>query len=425
MAGSRQPEAMADLSTYAQAFEQAQFPAASREARRAELARFLAQGFPSRRHEWWRYTDLSALAAQTLKPASGRMAAAARLPRTDGLVYVDGRLLDTASSATELSAPVEFVTDSGVDGDEGLQALNRAFATPGLNLQLGERASIARPFHLVLAGSADGTMTHQRHCVRLGAQAQATLIVDFRGEAGNRLATHTLDIELAEGAQLKLYRVQTEGAGSSLLVRTDARLAAHAQLQAVCIDGGAGLCRQDFNVELQGPGADIALHGLFMPRVGAHLDNHTRIVHAQPHGRSREYFRGIVDARTQAIFNGKIVVAPGAQKTDSEQRLATLLLSRKAEVNAKPELEIHADDVRCAHGASVGQLDTTALSYLRLRGLDAETARKLLLRGFAAQILDTIALPSLRADVQQRLGLDADDDAALIDALGAFEEEPA
>jgi Fe-S cluster assembly protein SufD len=153
-----------------------------------------------------------------------------------------------------------------------------------------------------------------------------------------------------------------------------------------------------------------------MPAAAGHTDNYTRIVHAAPHCRSRERFKGIVEARARAVFVGKVVVQPGAQKTDSEQHVANLLLSKKAEVNAKPELEIYADDVKCAHGATVGQLDDTALSYLRSRGIGAAEARALLLRAFGGEVLERIALPALRESLAQRLGLGSEDH------FGAFEE---
>jgi len=141
------------------------------------------------------------------------------------------------------------------------------------------------------------------------------------------------------------------------------------------------------------------------PAPGGHVDNQTRIVHAAPHCRSREQFKGIIDAKAKAIFVGKVIVQPGAQKTDSEQRVANLLLSRKAEVNAKPELEIYADDVKCAHGATVGQLDDKALEYLRSRGIAADAARALLLRAFGAEVLDQLAIPALRDRLAARMGL--------------------
>lgn len=171
----------------------------------------------------------------------------------------------------------------------------------------------------------------------------------------------------------------------------------------VTVDLGAGLSRHDLNVALVEQGAEVHLHGLYAPAHGAHVDNHTRIEHRAPHCISREFFRGVVNEDTRAVFNGKIYVAEGARKTDSEQRVSNLLLSPKAEVNAKPELEIYNDDVKCAHGATFGQLDEDAIYYLRARGIDREAARALLTYSFAREILDGIAHEELRQRVTTRL----------------------
>ncbi len=203
--------------------------------------------------------------------------------------------------------------------------------------------------------------------------------------------------------------MQDEQAEATLLTRIDARLDRDSFLRSVVVDCGGGLVRHDFNITLAAPGAEVSLAGLYQPAPGAHLDNQTRIVHAAAHCRSRERFKGIIDARAKAIFVGKVVVQPGAQKTDSEQHVANLLLSKKAEVNAKPELEIYADDVKCAHGATVGQLDDVALEYLRSRGIAAAAARAMLLRAFGSEVLEGIALPALRQQLAARMGLGAED----------------
>ncbi len=400
------------LASYAEAFERftAVVPAPQRAARRERLNEFLKLGFPHRKVEDWRYTDLSTLATGSFINASDATdsLSGAFLPRTDRLVYINGHLDKTQSTADELS---DWIAGDDVTGD-AVAALNAAFALPGLNLKLGRNATIARTLHIVIAGHPQNSpaMNHQRHRIELGEAAEATIVFDFIGLGdGAHLATHTLDIRLAAGARLQLYRVQNERAGSTLLTRIDARLARDSHFEAVCVDGGSGLARHDLNVELAEPGAEVIVDGLFMPVPGAHIDNHTRIVHAAPHGRSRELFKGIVDERTRAVFNGKIIVRPGAQKTDSEQHVANLLLSRRAEIDAKPELEIYADDVKCAHGATVGQLDETALAYLRSRGIDAATARALLLRAFASEVLDKVEPAALRARLRQQLNLPAGD----------------
>lgn len=384
-----------------------QLPDREREQRLLRLRPFLDSGFPDRHREDWKYTDLAAFNDKAYTPAETAEVAldALRLPRTDRLVYVNGHLDASQSSADELSALVPDES-SAIDS---IAALNAAFALPGLNLRLGRNASIARVLHIIVVTTPSATpaMSHQRHLIELGELAHAHVVFEFRG-AGDHLQTHSLDLRLGTGSRLKLDRVQVSSSGSTLLTRIDARLDRDSQLDARCIDGGSGLTRHDFNIDLAGVNAEARLNGLYLPAAGGHIDNHTCIVHSAPHCRSRESFRGIVDVRARAVFNGKVVVRPGAQKTDSEQHVANLLLSPRAEVNAKPELEIYADDVKCAHGATVGQLDLKALAYLRSRGVDGETARAMLLRAFAAEILDGITLPALNARLARDLGFPAE-----------------
>jgi Fe-S cluster assembly protein SufD len=204
------------------------------------------------------------------------------------------------------------------------------------------------------------------------------------------LALHNLEIELADNAALTLYRIQQPGRATSLISRLDARLGRDARLDCVGLYAGGALVRNDLNVSLDAPGAHAELHGVIAPAAGEHLDVHTRLDHRAPHGTSRETFRCLVPAKARAIFNGKVMVHAGAQKTDSEQHVDSLLLAPGAEVNAKPELEIYADDVKCAHGATCGQLSDEAIYYLRTRGLDTATARGVLLRTFAHEVLRRI-----------------------------------
>lgn len=408
---------MSPLAAYAESFERfaAGLPEPQRAARRAQFERFLDAGFPTPRIEAWHYTDLAPLAAQQFilpAAAADQSLLPQLLAEADHLVYRDGQLDRTVSSAAELHA------DSlpGSDLADSVTALNTAFAGGGLNLKLGRGQRRDRPLQVVVAGAAARTMVHQRHRIELGDNAEATVLFQFVGRAGPRLGTQVIDIILAAGSRLNLYRVQDEQDGATLLTRIDARLGRDSRLHAVTVDCGGGLVRHDFNVSLAAPGAEVGLNGLYRPAPGAHLDNQTRIVHAAPHCRSRERYKGIVEERARAIFVGKVKVEPGAQKTDSEQHVANLLLSKKAEVDAKPELEIYADDVKCAHGATVGQLDDTALGYLRSRGIPAAEARALLLRAFGGEVLEHIALPALREQLAARMNLASADDFAELEA---------
>lgn len=394
------------LASYAESFERfaAQLPREQQAARRAQFDRFAAAGFPTPRIEEWHYTDLGPLTGQSFglaEPAAADLEDL--LPDADHLVYVNGRLDAAHSSAAQRHQDLPAVAETG----DSVTALNGAFTSGGLDLRLERGERLARPLQVLVVGVGGSApaMTHQRHRIELGQNAEATVIFQFQGRSGGRLGTQVIEIGLAAGARLTLYRLQDEHADATLLTRIDARLGRDSSLQSVSVDSGSGLVRHDFNVDLAEPGAEAILSGLYQPAPGGHIDNHTRVVHSAPNGRSREYFRGVIDARAKAVFNGKVVVQPGAQKTDSEQHVANLLLSKKAEVNAKPELEIYADDVKCAHGATVGQLDDTALEYLRSRGIDAAAARALLLRAFATAVLERIGIPQLRRQAELRLGL--------------------
>jgi Fe-S cluster assembly protein SufD len=245
---------------------------------------------------------------------------------------------------------------------------------------------------LALEVRLEGLLTHR---IALRANQQATLVLHevpcHPERSEGSLAFHNLEIELADNASLTLYRIQQPGRGTNLISRLDARLARDARFECVGLYAGGALARNDLNVSLDAPGARAELHGVLAPAAGEHLDVHTRLDHRAPHGTSRESFRCLVPAKARAIFNGKVIVHPDAQKTDSEQHVDSLLLAPGAEVNAKPELEIYADDVKCAHGATCGQLDDDAIYYLRTRGLDPATARGVLLRTFAHEVLKRIA----------------------------------
>ena len=306
-------------------------------ARQQALETFLKFGLPSTELEDWKYTDLSPLASL---------------------------------NATALQPQPDWIESPSGDYEDGLDALNAAFSG-------GERRQVISGLKVFDCGH------HQRLKLKVSTAAELRLTDDTR--AG--FSTFFADIEIAPGAKLKLVRLQNAAADAQRVSRVRVRLQRDARLEAVTVDLGGHLIRHDFDVSLDGPGAEVTLHGLFAPGGKAHVDNHTRIDHRAPHCNSREFFRGLAFDQSRAVFNGKIVVHPHAQKTDSEQRIASLLLSSKAEINAKPELQIEADDVKCAHGATFGQLDEDAMFYLRSRGVSADAARALLTQAFVEPIL--------------------------------------
>ena len=402
-------------------------PPATHAVRQAALAELTAVGWPTRRREQWRYTDLEPLATAQLNltpaPTSGTAReAVSRLldapefgARGRQLALLDGQLLRPATAL----APLEISeTESRWSEFEArfaraiatasypLAALNTAFLQRGLWLRLPARTSVAGPIHIVVASSArSGVATQPRIIIEAEEGAEATIVQHFVDcdNASPGWVNGVTQLDLAAGSRLKLYRFQEhnrERTHTSLLA---AELAAGAELTAAYFDLGGKLVRNDVAVRLSGRGARTELTGLFLAGTSQHVDNHTTIQHAAGETVSRENFRGIIGERGRGVFNGKVVVESGCQRIDAEQHNDNLLLGEHAEINAKPELEIYANDVKCSHGSTVGELDAEQLFYLRARGLDTPTARRLLTTAFAAVILDLVHDESTRAHATERV----------------------
>lgn len=376
---------------YGRAF--AALPQALREARSGAYARFERERFPGKRIEDWHYTDLSALNERDFAAAPAAKAAAVdALADAELLHFVNGRRIGGPARSDEAG--------NGL-ADDGVTALNAALYRDGADLEIS--GSAPRRIHLYswIGGGTKPAMVHLRHRIVLRRGSQATLFLDLQGDDSELLSTQVAEIDVEAGAHLTLVRLQSLGKASTDIARTEIRLGRDAQLRYLGVDLGGALARHDLNVQLAETGAEAHLNGIFAPADRTHADTHTRIIHTAPNTISRELYRGLVMDRAHAVFNGRIVVQPGAQKTDSEQHVACLLLSPRAEVNAKPELEIYADDVKCAHGSTCGQLDEQSIYYLRTRGLDLDAARTLLTYTFAYDALGTLADEPLR----RRLGL--------------------
>jgi Fe-S cluster assembly protein SufD len=381
-----------------EAFEAAfaRLPQAQRTQRSAAWQAFRETGLPRKHAEDWRYTELSGLTQAPFLPAPLMHPGLPGLAGAETLAFVNGYC---AEGSLALVMPMEPAPLRC-----GISALNGALASDGLNLRVAPGTS-REPLYLVTwFGGTDKGMAHLRHRIELGAHARAVIVLHELGDAAPFFATQVFDLELGAGARLDLYRVQQPGRATQVITRLDARLSRDATFNCASLHGGSALARHDVNVRLDGPGAGAELHGLLVPAAGAHLDVHTRLDHVATHGRSRERYRALVPAGARASFNGKVIVHRGAQKTDSEQHVDSLLLAPGAEINAKPELQIDADDVKCAHGATCGQLDEDALYYLRARGIALPEARALLLGAFAGEIVQRYAFEPARALAQQVLG---------------------
>lgn len=392
-------------------------------ARAEALERFLDRGFPRTSEEDWRFTSLRGLASQKFRlPGRHAHGAGTRVDYRLGgsncheLVFVNGRFSEELSSISGLPAGLQIRSLARVleddaeairpvlprEGGDGtvFADLNRAFFTDGAFIHVGPGTVVERPVHLVFLSTETSTMSHPFNAILAEARSELRIVESYVGADESVYWTNAVThIAIGEGAVLDHYKLQREGAaafhiGSLSVVETrDAVLRDHS------ISLGARLSRHDIRVILEGEGSDTSLNGLYSVRGTQHVDHHTLIDHRAPRCTSRELYKGVLDQESTGVFDGRIVVRPKAQKTNAQQSNKNLLLSRNALVNTNPRLEINADDVKCAHGATIGQLDADALFYLRSRGIELSDARHILTRGFLADVTERIQIETLRQAV--------------------------
>jgi Fe-S cluster assembly protein SufD len=245
-------------------------------------------------------------------------------------------------------------------------------------------------------------MMHPRTLVVAGRHSRATVIESYVATTDAMYFTNAVtEVSVGEGATLRHYKIQREGARAFHVGTIEAHQARDSHYVSFALATGGALTRTNIYTTLDGEGAGATLNGLYMLNGEQHCDQQTQIVHAQPNCFSRELYKGVLDGRSHGVFNGKVFVHPIAQKTDGKQTNNTLLLSDTAQIDTKPQLEIFADDVKCTHGATVGQIDQMALFYLKSRGVPNALARRLLTYAFAADVLETIDTPEVREDLER------------------------
>ena len=392
-------------------------------ARRDAMQAFLAAGLPTTRNELWKYTALRALERREFcacdEDAATRAidASAFALPDADGprLVFVNGVFradlsclhdLPQGLSVQPLSRalgeqpePLRFALTRRESGRDAFAALNLALASDGVVLRVAENAQIETPVHVVHVGApADsGVAWHARNIIELAAGAHLKLI-EHHAAAGEHthLANLATEVTLRERAHLDWLVVQDAASGATLLRRSDLRLHEDAQVTLHALELGGALARHEVHIELDGDRACVSTRGAFALRGRQHTDTELLIEHRGRDTVSRSLWRGVADGRARGVFHGAITVHPGADGTDAQLSNKNLLLSPDAEIDTRPALEIHADEVKAAHGATVGQLDERALFYLRSRGLPAGQARMLLVRAFCAVALASVQPQTLR-----------------------------
>ncbi|MES2355894.1 MAG: Fe-S cluster assembly protein SufD [Pseudomonadota bacterium] len=399
-----------------------------RRARHLALERFCEVGFPTTREEDWRYTNVTAIEKNSfaLLPDSHNGINATEIEQlaiTDShtLVFVNGRFMPGLSNIDHLPQEIRMMNlatavDRHSDAVEplltedveqlhnGFAALNAALWTDGAYIDFAGTGIVGKPIHLIFVATEATLALHPCNIVRLGKGCGATIIEHYVGLEGiNYFTNAATRITLSDGAIVEHTKLQQEASRAFHIADTHTLQAQNSHFISHSFAFGSALFRNQLETRLDGEHCEATLNGLYVANGRQHMDNHTCIEHAQPLGHSREFYKGVLDGAARAVFNGKIIVHPDAQKTDARQSNRNLLLSDNAEVDTRPQLEIYADDVKCTHGATVGQLDENQIFYLRSRGVDEHAARTLLTCAFADEIVSRVNVVSLRKRLEKLL----------------------
>ncbi len=396
--------------------------------RQSAIDSFGENGFPTTRHEAWKYTDVRPLLKQNFAvvDAGAHDINDEQLNeiRFTGLecqelVFVNGHfsvelsaeqdaiVCSLANAGDTAKREIETYINRFARSDKhGFAALNSAFVVDGAFIHVPDNVELELPVHLIFIARKQDTsfISHPRNLIVLGNNARATVIESYVGLDDSSYCTNTVtEIVTGQGASLEHYKLQQEGNNGFHIGYLHAQCQKDSRLESHSISLGGALVRNDIDAVLAEPGAHVGLNGLYVAGGDQHIDNHTRVDHSVPNTSSDENYRGVLDGKARAVFNGKVVVHKDAQKTDAQQSNANLLLSNDAEIDTKPELEIYADDVKCSHGATVGQLDDNMLFYLRTRAVDEQTARSLLTFAFAEEVIRRITLKPVRERIEYKV----------------------
>jgi Fe-S cluster assembly protein SufD len=386
--------------------------------REAAFARFSSLGFPDTHQEEWRFTNVAPIARglwkQVVSASGAPIPAFATGPR---IVFVNGWYSPELSDTTgvgpgvkvgtleqDMAAAEPHLAKYAAYDEQPFVALNTAFLRDGVLVRIARGTVVEHPIHIIYATvpGHEAALTHPRTLVIAGAQSQCAIVESYTGLRGSYFTNAVTEIVAGEGAVIDHYKIQEEGPAANHIATLQAYVGRSANFSSHSISLGGALVRNDANAVLS-EGSHATLNGLYIATGVQHVDNHTAIDHAKPHATSHELYKGILDGKSTAVFNGKIFVRKDAQKTDSKQTNKNLVLSDDAVINTKPELQILADDVRCTHGATIGQLDAEAMFYLQSRGIGKGDARNLLIFAFARDIVDRIKVEPLRGSLESAL----------------------
>jgi Fe-S cluster assembly protein SufD len=404
-------------------------PASLKDLRRQGIERFAALGFPTIRMEEWRFTNVAPVARLPLRLSRSVNGVGPeeferyRYEGSAAVAFVNGRFrpefsdlegLPAGVVVSGLAAAIEsqpeivepYLGHSAKFDEQAFVALNTAFLNDGALIHVPRGVVVEKPIHLMMMASpgAEPMAFFPRNLIVAEENSQVTVVEHYvTAGRGAYLSSPVTELVAQANAVVDHYKLQRESREAFHLATFQLRQERDSNVSSHSISWGGALVRNDVNALLDGEGCEATLNGLYMVEGNQLVDNHMRVEHAKPHCDSHELYKGILEGKARAVFNGRIYVHPGAQKTDAKQTNRNLLLSPDALCNSNPQLEIFADDVRCTHGSTVGQLDPTAVFYLRSRGIGDEAARSLLTYAFAADIVERIRVGSVRRDLEEFL----------------------
>lgn len=395
--------------------------------RKQALDSFASNGFPSLREEDWRYTNVSAIEKKLFSPVvpaeigavDTQWLNAYRVADAWSIVLVDGhfsaalsdleglpesvRVVDMATALEQYPEDLQAYFAQAVSHEQhGFVAFNAAWFTDGLFVHVPVKEVLTQPVQLIHVVTQADYMANTRHIIAVDTMAQAEVIETFIGCDDSYLSASVMEVFVAENADLSVYKLQVEGEKAYHFGGTYVKQAANARFKHHNFAFGGLLARNDIRTDLE-QASECELNGLYLGIKRQHIDNHTRINHLKPYAISKELYKGVLNQRARGVFQGRVVVAEQAQKTSSEMNNRNLLLSDGAEADTKPQLEIYADDVKCAHGVTVGQLDEKSIFYLQSRCVDEATARNMLTFAFANEMVDKIKIKGLHDQVLTQL----------------------
>ncbi len=401
--------------------------------RRAALEEFSRLGFPTTHDEEWRFTNLAPIARTAFRLAETKQPKVVRKdighlgfggwPGIE-LVVVDGFFRPDLSSTRPLPEGTFAggLKDAGRDHSDLVEAqlarhadpskdafvaLNTAFLFDGIFIYVPKGTAIEDPIHVLFVSTKQPggpSVSHARTLLVAEESSEIRILESYASlDSGSRFTNSVTEILAAENAAIDHYKLQRESFDAFHIGTIQVQLQRNSNVSTQSISLGGALVRNQVNALLNGEGAEATLNGFYLVNGTQHVDNHTSIDHAKPRCSSHELYKGILDGRSRAVFNGRIIVRPDAQKTDSKQTNKNLILSEDALVNTNPQLEIYANDVKCTHGATIGQLDAEALFYIRSRGIDLESARHTLTYAFAGDFIQKLKIEPLRKELERML----------------------